>query len=223
MNSCTLEEALDRAYKTGNMPIEHAMIQKLKPYTMIHPVYLNVYLLLARQVSSLPGALVQCGCYMGGSAAALRLALGPREVWLFDSFEGMPQPGYNDGKRAAWKYQMKGPGWHACSPDDVRAAFAVAEIPLDDVTIVQGWFQDTAPDAEVGPIAFLHLDADWYASTKIPLETFYDRVQPGGIVLIDDYGGWAGCKRAVNEFRTQRNISAELKKATGSAFYWKVP
>ena len=202
---------------------DHAMIHQLKGYTKINPSLLETFLALARTVVTLPGAFVQCGCFMGGSAAALRLELGPRPVWLFDSFEGMPLPLHIDGKRAMWKYQRKGKGWHACTPDDVRAAFEVAEIPLDDVTIVKGWFEDTVPDAAVGPIAFLHLDADWYSSTKIPLETFYDRVQPGGIVLIDDYEAWAGCKRAVKEFRSQRNISAELHPLNRVSVYWKVP
>ena len=198
------------------------MIEKLEDHTMIPAESLETILILAMKATPLTGALVQCGCWKGGSAALLRLVLGARPVWLFDSFEGMPEPQYEDGKRAQWKYNQRGEGWHACTVDDVREAFTIAKIPFDDVSIVRGWFEDTIPSAEVGPIAFLHIDADWYDSTRIPLETFYERMQPGGIVLIDDYESWAGCKRAVNEFRSQHDIEADLNVLNRVSVYWTV-
>jgi hypothetical protein len=74
--------------------------------------------------------------------------------------------------------------------------------PSDRVRIHPGWFQDTLPKAqsELGPIALLRLDGDFYESTRVALESLYQLVVPGGVVVIDDYGHFPGCREATNEF-----------------------
>jgi len=58
----------------------------------------------------------------------------------------------------------------------------------------------------------LHLDGDWYESVRVCLEYLYDRVTPGGVIQIDDYGHWEGARRAVDEFISNRGIRAPLRQ-----------
>jgi hypothetical protein len=166
----------------------------------------------------LPGSLVECGVWQGGASAMMalaNLAHGPtRDLHLFDSFIGIPEPDAAiDGERAvrevdgqatgalqvALDYANRGgPG----SPDEVVGLLTRLGFPADRIVVHQGWFQHTIPPAatSIGPIAVLRLDGDWYASTKVCLDHLYDLVVPGGFVIIDDYGAYDGCRRATNEF-----------------------
>src|SRR5262249_53244417 len=87
-----------------------------------------------------------------------------------------------------------------------------------------GWFQETVPQAtDVGPIALLRLDGDWYESTKICLEHLYPRVCSRGIVVIDDYGKWPGCRRALDEYMAGLAFAPLLNHVDASARYIIVP
>ena len=77
--------------------------------------------------------------------------------------------------------------------------------------MVKRFFQDTLPHSEIQHIALLHLDGDWYDSTRVCLEQLYDKVSPGGVIQIDDYGHWAGARKALHEFFDQRRIQVDLK------------
>jgi hypothetical protein len=172
---------------------------------------------------SVAGAVVECGVWHGGAAALMALANldhgeARRKIHLFDSFCGIPQPVDGvDGTRAVreargnakpalggpitvgYDYSAHGgPG----SPDGVRALFADCGYPDDSVDLHVGWFQERVPERapSIGPIAMLHLDGDWYESTKVCLEHLYQQVVTGGFVVIDDYGCYEGCRRAVDEF-----------------------
>lgn len=81
-------------------------------------------------------------------------------------------------------------------------------LDIRNVHLVRGWFEETLPKtkAMIGPIALLHIDADWYASTKMCLEELYAQVVEGGIVVIDDYGTWSGCKKATDEWAAARGL-----------------
>jgi O-methyltransferase len=164
-----------------------------------------------------PGAFVDLGVNNGGSSVMLSAGAPAREVYAFDSFEGLPDPGDLDGAMSA--------GWGGelvASEDNVRAAFTRWAHP-ERLHIVKGWFEDTFPDAvaEVGPVALMHADGDWYESVKLSLESWYDRVSPGGFVVIDDYGHWEGARRAVDEFRAGRGITTPMRKVDYSGVYWR--
>jgi Macrocin-O-methyltransferase (TylF) len=66
---------------------------------------------------------------------------------------------------------------------------------------VNGWFEDTlfASKGEIGSIALLHVDCDWYESVRLVLAELYDQIVPGGVIAIDDYQHWLGCRKAVDE------------------------
>ncbi|MEA2333261.1 MAG: O-methyltransferase [Thermoleophilaceae bacterium] len=178
-----------------------------------------------------PGDVVELGVYRGGTAAVLGRACAAspldRRLWLFDSFEGLPAPGPEDGEEAA---RFAG-GRADASLEPIAARIGNAELAcvgtreqvegfllgpagLDRsrVEFVQGWYQDTLPHAEVGQVALLHVDCDWYAGVKLALDTLYDSVVPGGWVVIDDYGDWPGAARALHEFLGSRSIEAPLER-----------
>ncbi|MBN1130713.1 MAG: class I SAM-dependent methyltransferase, partial [Chitinispirillaceae bacterium] len=86
----------------------------------------------------------------------------------------------------------------------------------------KGWFQETMPrlSETIGPIAILRIDADWYASTSVCLENLYERVVKGGSVVVDDYGGYDGCRKAVDEFLAARGVRPFLNHVDEECVYW---
>lgn len=197
------------------------MLLRLKPYTML-PLErcqsigrLAAYMLL-------PGALVQCGVFNGGSAAWLWKCAGAnRHAWLFDSFQGLPEPTPKDGghAHASWKrHYATSPQWNVGEVDKVAQAFGVVGANPALVHIVKGWFKDTLPQVDPGPIAILHIDADWYESVKQALSALYPKVVPGGLVILDDYGHWQGCRLAVDEYLAGKAI--KLKQIDYTCHYF---
>ena len=143
-----------------------------------------------------------------------------RILHLFDSFQGMPEPDLaHDGEEALrWAGRrgdgsLASTGVNVASPDDVNSLI-IDRIgyPASSVVIHTGWFQDTLPVArpQIGPIALLRVDGDWYESTLVALEYLFDLVIPRGIVVIDDYGAFEGCRRATDEFLARRAPDAYL-------------
>ena len=96
---------------------------------------------------------------------------------------------------------------------------------LQNIVIKKGWFQDTLPRAksEIGKVAILRLDGDWYESTKCCLDNLYENVSPGGYVIIDDYGYWEGCRQALDEFLHARKIGIELREIDHDGRYFQNP
>jgi O-methyltransferase len=106
----------------------------------------------------------------------------------------------------------------------LREAVALHGSP-SRLTVRPGWFQDTLEPAleEIGPIAILHLDGDWYESVLFPLETLYPLVSPGGWIVIDDYGAVAGAARATEEFRARIGERSPLVRTDQTGRYWRKP
>jgi len=209
-------------------------LKLVEPYTMVGlPRLLNAYELVERaEAKGLHGAIVECGVFKGGSAAMMTMASSPqRKVWLFDSFEGLPEPTVEDGEKAMdySGHRVTGalePIGQCVGPLDVVKELFFDKLQIDAarLEIRQGWFQETLPTAkhEIGPIAVLRLDGDWYDSTKVCLENLYDLVIAGGFVIIDDYGYWEGCRRAVDEFLAARKLSVELHVVDDSGVWFEV-
>lgn len=167
------------------------------------------------QKNKVPGCFVETGIWQGGCViamayAAIRFAIvsgqkgnGPlcRKTWGFDSFEGLPaiteedgDPGYKEGALAI-------------SIENVDSAlYWTFRLRRDNVFLVKGWFDTTLPRCkdDMGPIAVLRLDGDWYKSTMDALVNLYDQVSVGGWVIIDDYCAWPGCRKAANDFFKSR-------------------
>jgi O-methyltransferase len=176
-----------------------------------------------------PGAFVECGTWRGGAAFFMALLLREagvynRQVWLCDSFQGLPPPGSLDGALARQWTADSAAGCDNCSVSLEEVRRSAARLGLTPYTrFVPGWFDETLANvrAEMGAIALLRIDADWYDSVKCCLDNLYDQVAPGGVVLFDDYYVWAGCAVAVNEFLGTRKLPHRIQQAPQSAFFIK--
>ena len=204
-------------------PEELHTLVEVKPYTMTSPERLWALIQAARYVHLRPieGDVVECGVWRGGSSMAAALALKSmgdtgRRLWLFDTFEGMSKPSSDDrsiesGEPAIDKWMQTKTGedasdWCWASVEDVRANMERTGYPRQQLRMIKGKVEDTlrVPDNIPDRIAILRLDTDWYESTKVELETLFDRLAPGGVLILDDYGTWAGARKAVDEFFSTR-------------------
>jgi O-methyltransferase len=196
----------------------------IRPYTLVgfDPLH-NLYALAERiDREQIPGDVVECGVYKGGSAAVLaRVATHSRmrrTVWLFDSFQGLPPAAQIDGEKA-----VEHVGTLTANPEEVQELLRKTGADLRRVRVVPGFFQDTFSTVEIPRIALLNIDADWYDSVKLCLERFYDCVVPGGFISFDDYGYWPGCKAAVDEFFSQRGLTCELQAVDANVRWFQKP
>jgi O-methyltransferase len=202
-------------------------IASAKPYTMVdYPRLEKAYSLIdeAERYDDIPGTIVECGSWNGGYAAIMNAASERnghrREVWVLDSFEGLPEPDSVDKNRFGKK------GKKGVALGDIRLTQkALSHIGGERVHIVKGWFKDTFAESlpQLSPIAFLHLDVDYYESTKYCLEQLYPLLSPRALVLIDDYLWFDGCKKAVDEFLAKENISNTLIKTVQDSAYFRKP
>ena len=201
----------------------------VKPkFTMVTNKNLLTLYKLVQEVNrvDLPGDIVECGVWNGGSAVVMGVAdmenvnsLNGRTIWLFDSFKGLPRAGEKDGELERKNYFE---GWNKGDVRKVHQVFNKVGVPLTSVNIVPGWFDTTLVKADLDQIAILHIDADWYESVKLVLDVFYRKVVPGGFVILNDYGTWSGCDRALADFLEENNIGdVDLKivePSTGAYF-----
>lgn len=199
-----------------------------RPFTMTSPergyaLYSAVQYLVTNKIH---GAFVECGVWRGGSAMIMLLALKElgirgRDVILFDTFEGMTEPGGNDldcyGRSAsglmsgqAGTEQERVLVHAAASEEEVRSNLALCGYSPRRIRLVKGDVRKTLRCTQTGPIALLRLDTDFYDSTLAELDELYPRVQQEGVVLIDDYGHWQGSRAAVDDYFIHH--AADLKQ-----------
>jgi hypothetical protein len=166
-----------------------------------------------------PGSLVECGVAQGGCAALMGLVErdsgAARMLWLFDSFEGLPEPTAKDfveGRTGSHIRPLTKGSCLGTLEQVSQLLFQRFGLDRNRITLVKGWFDTTLlvhRDA-IGPIAVLRVDADWYASVRCCLDELYDRVVDGGYVIIDDYQSCFGAKKAVDEFLTSKGLAVTL-------------
>lgn len=179
-----------------------------------------------------PGDVIETGVWRGGATIFMRgifkaLGVGDRRVWVADSFEGLPVPDAEkfplEAKAHAGPFLTKACNHLAVGIEEVRRNFAAYGLLDDQVRFLKGWFRDTLPGAPIERLAVMRLDGDLYESTYDALVNLYDRLSPGGYVIIDDYGedSWTYCRRAVDEFRSQRNIHDPLIQVDSRCHFWQ--
>jgi O-methyltransferase len=201
---------------------ERRLTNLILPDTLVSPERVHNLYVLAKRIEqeNIPGDVIECGVCNGGTAALLarfstRSQLD-RTMWLLDSFEGMPVTTAEDGEAA--KAHI---GKEVGNIERVKRALARVGAEMSKVRIVPGWFQDTFPSVSASQIALLNIDADWYESVKLCLETFYDRVVTGGFISFDDYGHWPGCRQAVDEFFKARQLPYKLQQVDYTAHWFR--
>ncbi|WP_261570684.1 TylF/MycF family methyltransferase [Frankia gtarii] len=205
-----------------------ATIRECAPYTLTDQAKVFGLIQAVRYLvrNKIPGDVVECGVWAGGStmaAARTLLQLGDtsRDLYLFDTFEGMSPPTDKDvapdGQTAAGLLAHSDPSqadsaWAIVSLDQVKANVARIGYPADKIHFIQGKVEDTIPQNAPDGIALLRLDTDWYESTRHEMEHLYPRATPSGVLVIDDYGWWKGAQQAVDEYVAANQVPILLNR-----------
>lgn len=175
---------------------------------------------------SVPGDFLEAGVCQGGAAIFLRALQvayeeADRRTWVADSFVGLPAPEHPQDVAHGMDFTESVQPWLAASLESVQENFRTYDLLSDQVRFLPGWFADTLPTAPLEQLAILRIDADLYASTRDVLDTLYDKVSPGGYVVIDDYCAFEPCRAAVDEFRAGRGITGDLHRVDWTAVFWR--
>ncbi|HNF30136.1 MAG TPA: TylF/MycF/NovP-related O-methyltransferase [Chitinophagaceae bacterium] len=200
-----------------------------KPYTMtgierMFALYKATEYIVKNNIE---GDFVECGVWRGGSSMVILKTLQKfnvtnRKIWLFDTYEGMSEPTEDDKDftdLSADKQLQKSKKdadsfiWAYATLEDVKKNIELTKYPLENVHFIKGKVEDTIPEKNYfNHCSLLRLDTDWYESTKIELEYFYPLLQKNGVMIIDDYGHWQGCKKAVDEYFATQNFCPLLQR-----------
>lgn len=172
-----------------------------------------------------PGDLLEAGVWRGGATILMRAILkaygdSTRRVWVADSFQGLPPPDEDEYPADAGDRHHQAAHLRV-SLEDVKANFARYGLLDERVCFLPGWFRDTLPTAPVDRLAVLRLDGDMYESTVVALRALYQKVSPGGYVIIDDYGAVEGCRAAVEDFRREQGITDQLVEIDWGGRFWQ--
>lgn len=198
-------------------------------YSFKDTVYHSYHTARQQVLNCVEGDFVECGVAAGAQVAAMQQALlelnalDEKKIWAFDSFEGIPLAGPNDTEQPGIvgaiqhdtslpeKERLKSSGITVHSENNFVSNLARFFLPMSNIRIVKGWFQNTLPEkaAAIEKISLLRLDGDLYESTMVCLEYLYPKVVSGGVVIIDDYA-LLGCRKAVMEYFIKNNFTKEL-------------
>ncbi len=204
------------------------IIQAVQPYTMTSPERIFALIQAVRYVAqaNIPGDIVECGVWRGGSmmAAALtlrRLGQDKTNLYLFDTYEGMTKPGDPDvgyaGQPAmiefeATKRSEDSSSWCYAPLEEVRQNMASTGYDMNRVKFIKGKVEETLPGSAPARISLLRLDTDWYESTKHELTHLFPRLSTGGVLIVDDYGYWRGSRKATDEYLAENGIHLLLNR-----------
>ncbi len=200
---------------------DRQIVEQALSYTMTGPARMLALIDAVRYCTAraVPGAFAECGVWRGGSVLAMILtlqALGveDREIYLYDTFEGMTAPtpedvsdlegaaldAWNQAQRENQRPWNEVFGPEAFNEESVRSVLGATGYPSDRLHFVAGPVEETIPGTAPDEMALLRLDTDWYESTRHELLHLFPRLAPGGVLIIDDYGHWRGARQAVDEY-----------------------
>ena len=215
--------SISRSSSAANrLPIEATaadrdIITRVRPFTMTSAerVWALTQAVDHIENAAVPGALVECGVWRGGSIMAMALRLEQRgergrDFWLYDTFEGMTAPTdfdveANSGASARDMMASTPVGdgdnvWAYATDQDVKSNLEATGYPMERFHLVKGDVARTLLSELPDQIALLRLDTDWYESTRAGLEHLYPKLAVGGVCILDDYGHWQGARKAVDEY-----------------------
>lgn len=226
----------DPSYSEGRLETYSEVLRRdgrdlpLVAHTMIGRTRLRHLRRLVERVldEDVPGDFIETGVWRGGACILMRGTLAAhgetrRRVFVADSFAGLPPPDgrFEEDSLTTFDFHLRPE--LAVSRSAVQENFARYGLLDDQVVFVEGLFRDTLPTLANERFALLRLDGDMYSSTMDALIHLYDRLSPGGFVVIDDYGVVLDARRAVVDFRARRGIDAPMTAVDGDAVFWRKP
>ncbi|MFP4364496.1 MAG: TylF/MycF/NovP-related O-methyltransferase [Spirochaetia bacterium] len=180
----------------------------------------NACIYLAK--NEIPGDIVECGVWKGGSSMLAALSLmeakeTTRDLWMYDTFTGMTEPSEHDkiastGQSVYTRWQ-KTENWWAAGLESVKSNLKSTGYPTEKQHLIQGDVTETLKTTKPTTIGLLRLDTDWYESTKTELEILYPKLAIGGVLVIDDYGHFTGARKAVDDYFHKIGLSPYLHRA----------
>ncbi len=173
----------------------------------------------------IPGDILEAGVWRGGASIYARGVLKAfgderRKVYVADSFQGLPKPDQRypaDQGDQHWNVDFL-----KISLEQVKANFSAYDLLDKQVIFIEGFFEETLPNAPIDALSVLRLDGDMYSSTIQVLDSLYKKVSPGGFVIVDDYNALANCCAAVDDFRSAHGIEETMEPVDWTGVYWRV-
>ena len=209
-----LEQRLNPQARADFEPHFLSLYERCRPYTMtsVERMY-GLYEAIRYVVrEDIPGDIVECGVWRGGSSMLAALTLKElrdknKRIHLYDTFAGMSEPSAEDGSDARVEWEANEANGHNewCYAPLEHVQRNLRSTGLDDerLLFVRGTVEQTIPSKMPPSIAVLRLDTDWYESTLHELEHLYPALSTRGVLIVDDYGHWTGARRAVDEYFDQ--------------------
>lgn len=161
---------------------------------------------IARGCLEVPGDFVELGCYEGDTSILLAETLQKtdKHLWIYDSFEGLPEKTDEDASEAGRDFQK---GVLAVSKRDVKLRFLRSGLPVP--IIKKAWFNELTDQDLPSEIAFAFLDGDLYQSIKDSLRLVEDKIAKGGIIIVHDYNNpeLPGVTKAVDEWLGSKKLT----------------
>jgi O-methyltransferase len=172
-----------------------------------------------------PGDLIETGVWRGGVPILMRAILAvqgvtDRNVWVADSFEGLPPP-QADKYPADAGFHLEDVAELKVSIEQVRSYFDRYGLLDGQVCFLKGWFRETLPTAPIQALAVMRLDGDLYESTMDALVHLYPKLSVGGYAIIDDYGALLPCRLAVHDYRKAHGITEPIRDVDWTCVYWQ--
>ena len=214
-NNQKIAELSKKDYELINLIKNYSMTPKIRIYNLMQA-------LKHLKIKKIEGDYVECGVWKGGNILLFKKFLESedsrqRNIYAFDTFEGMTDPDKNDFEistnNTAIKLLQKDKNketnvWGICNLDQVKKNISKHTKDLNNIYFIKGDVEKTLNEIKNIPekISLLRLDTDWYKSTKKELEVLYEKVSSGGVIIIDDYGHWGGSKKAVDEFFSNKYV-----------------
>lgn len=217
-----------KVLNTGDVPFDmnpefKSIYERSRDYTQTYVANLySLYTAINYVVKNdIPGDVVELGVWKGGSMMAAALSLmgagdASKNIWLYDTFTGMSEPSREDiqtfdGMDAFGKWKKNEHGtinqWNYSPLEIVKQNMLSTDFPSDRLSFVKGPVEETIPDTLPENISILRLDMDWYNPTYHALVHLFPKLANKGVLIIDDYGWWQGCKKACDTyFEESRNI-----------------
>jgi hypothetical protein len=210
---------------------QREIIAAVSEATMTSPERILAFCEAVEYVSkhNIAGDIVECGVWKGGSSAAaakslMNLNQTNRTLWMYDTYDGMSAPSENDVDlrgQCADELMANDPAanaespesiWCRCSLETVQQTMSQTGYPQENIRYVKGKVEETLAEASPDKISILRLDTDWYESTRCELEILFPKLVVGGVLIVDDYGHWQGCRKAVDEYFARHGVKMFLQR-----------
>jgi len=172
--------------------------------------------------NNIEGDFIEAGVWRGGAAIFMKAILKTygveKKVFVADSFDGLPKPDTDNypadkgDEEYKWDYLR-------ISLEQVIESFKRFNLFDDKVIFRKGWFRDTLKTEKINKLALVRLDGDMYESTWDGLISLYPKLENGGFLIIDDYWNNESCRKAVNDYFLDNNITKQIVKIDWTGAY----